>query len=142
MRNFSGRVIGGVLIAIAVAWILQLAGAFPFRSGTRTANQFVEDRPPVQDPNAFVTGTTTTDRQPVQSFQADGTTRIAQDPATPPAPPENGTTTTGTSGYGTGTTSTGTTSTGTASTPGGTTSTATTSPETGYTGAPAVRAGW
>jgi uncharacterized membrane protein YgcG len=144
MRNFSGRVIGGVLIAIAVGWILQLAGAFPFRGGNRTANQFVEDRPPVQNPSAFVAQ----DRQPVQSFRPDGSAQVAQD-ATPPAPPANGTTPdsasggTDTSGLGasggsTDTTpgSSGTASTGTGSTGGG----GATQPD--YSGAPAVRAGW
>ncbi len=35
--NFPGRIIGGTLVAIAVAWILNIAGVFPF--GSRSNNQ-------------------------------------------------------------------------------------------------------
>ncbi|KAM3091051.1 hypothetical protein ACKFKG_26960 [Phormidesmis sp. 146-35] len=51
--NSSGRIVGGLLIAIATAWILSIAGVFPFN--TRTANQLAttnRDRTPVSDANA------------------------------------------------------------------------------------------
>ncbi len=39
--NFPGRIIGGTLVAIAMAWILNIAGVFPFNS--RTNNQIATD---------------------------------------------------------------------------------------------------
>jgi hypothetical protein len=50
--NSSGRLVGGLLIAIATAWILSIAGVFPFNN--RTTNQLATnaDRTPVSDANA------------------------------------------------------------------------------------------
>lgn len=39
--NFPGRIIGGTLVTIAVAWILNIAGVFPFNS--RSNNQLAGD---------------------------------------------------------------------------------------------------
>ncbi len=108
--NFPGRIIGGTLVAIAVAWILNIAGVFPFSS--RTNNQLAGDsasnpsiaannqqnRPGSQN---FGTGTqnygagnqgtgntaqlTNTTNQP--NTGADGTAPINPSPnANPPAP--------------------------------------------------------
>ncbi len=50
--NYPGRIIGGTLVAIAVAWILNIAGVFPFnKSGT---NQI--DQTAIPDPNTQGTG--------------------------------------------------------------------------------------
>ncbi|PSB19533.1 hypothetical protein C7B65_11490 [Phormidesmis priestleyi ULC007] len=50
--NYPGRIIGGTLVAIAVTWILNIAGVFPFnKSGT---NQM--DQTAIPDPNAQGTG--------------------------------------------------------------------------------------
>ena len=51
--NFPGRIIGGTLVAIAVAWILNIAGVFPF-SG-RSNNQI--DSTAATNPNAPKTAT-------------------------------------------------------------------------------------
>ncbi len=48
--NFPGRIIGGTLVAIAVAWILNIAGVFPFNN--RGTNQI-----DATNPNAPKTGT-------------------------------------------------------------------------------------
>jgi hypothetical protein len=50
--NSSGRIFGGLLIAIATAWILNIAGVLPFNN--RTSNQLATnaDRTPVSDANA------------------------------------------------------------------------------------------
>lgn len=57
--NRSGRIVGGILIAIAVLWLLRIANALPFNN--RTTNQFAAntptDRPPITDPNFGGTGT-------------------------------------------------------------------------------------
>lgn len=39
--NFPGRIIGGTLVAIAMAWILNIAGVLPFNS--RSNNQLASD---------------------------------------------------------------------------------------------------
>lgn len=80
--NFPGRIVGGLLVAIATLWILGIAGVFPFSN--RAANQVAAnaDRTPVSDPNAqrFTTPATQTGAnatqsgtQPQTSAQADGT---------------------------------------------------------------------
>jgi hypothetical protein len=49
--NSSGRIFGGLLIAVATAWILNIAGVLPFNN--RTNNQLATaDRTPVSDANA------------------------------------------------------------------------------------------
>lgn len=122
MRSFSGRIVGGILIAIALGWILQLAGAFNWRN-TRTANQLIEDRPPVQDPSAIATGTqgfNPNNGQPTQSFRPeDNPSSTQNNPQT--QIPGDATDTTETAANGTGTVSQGGETTG---------------------GAPVVRAGW
>lgn len=96
--NRFGRVLGGVLIGIALLWIFQIAGALPFRN--RTTNQLAastpQDRPPVEDPNTPRTGTA--------NFNTPPTPPTASQPlgTGSGATPSNGTSsTTGTSATGT-----------------------------------------
>lgn len=141
MRSSSGRIAGGVLIALAMGLILRAAGAFQLQgNGNIAQNQIEADRPPIPDPNATrsPTSTTQTPDSGTQTFAPPNTNPPGSSTSTnPSALPEGAVpdTTTGTTG--TGTTGTGTTGTGTSST--GTT-TDTTANQTPYP--PAVRAGW
>ncbi|MGV0028078.1 hypothetical protein [Phormidesmis priestleyi] len=74
--NTNGRIFGGLLIAIATAWILNIAGVFPFSN--RTTNQVATDadRTPVSDANA--------QRPDTQPGQGGGT-----NPLNPQQPPIN-----------------------------------------------------
>jgi hypothetical protein len=49
--NRNGRIVGGVLISLAVLWLLRIAGALPFsdRSTNQVAAQTPQDRPPIAD---------------------------------------------------------------------------------------------
>ncbi|MCY7278434.1 MAG: hypothetical protein LH702_33035 [Phormidesmis sp. CAN_BIN44] len=101
--NFPGRIIGGTLVAIAVAWILNIAGVFPFNS--RGNNQLAGDgannpsiapnnqqnRQGTQNYGAGNQGNGNTAQLPNTTNQpnagSDGTAPINSDPnANPPAP--------------------------------------------------------
>ncbi len=88
--NSSGRLVGGLLIAIATAWILSIAKVFPFND--RTANQLATnaDRTPVSDANA--------QRPNTQSNQGGGTAPLntQQSPGTSAQPDNANQNTTGT----------------------------------------------
>lgn len=60
--NRNGRIVGGVLISLAVLWLLRIAGALPFsdRSTNQVAAQTPQDRPPIAD---FDASRTPTDNQ-------------------------------------------------------------------------------
>lgn len=131
MRSSSGRIIGGSLIAIAMAWILQLAGAFPFQR-TGSLNQVEADRPPVSDPTAGrSTVSTPSSSQGTQSFatNANGQASTTSPDGT------NGNSTLDNSGSDPNASTSSSTDTGTGTSPYATSEQPTTS-------APAVRAGW
>lgn len=100
--NFPGRIIGGTLVAIAVAWILNIAGVFPFNN--RGTNQIGSTATP--SPNAQNTGSqplnanNPASRQGAQNLgtgQGNGGTNSSTD-ATLPAPSSGGTANYGTEG--------------------------------------------
>ncbi|GAP97477.1 hypothetical protein [Leptolyngbya sp. NIES-2104] len=88
--NRNGRLVGGVLVGIALLWLLRILGALPFSD--RTTNQIGQnqasaqtppDRPPIADFDAtrtsianFNPGTGTED------FNTPGSGTVAQDPGT------------------------------------------------------------
>lgn len=107
--NFPGRIIGGTLVAIAVAWILNIAGVFPFNN--RGTNQIDSRATPNPNQNAGSQSLNannpanragTQNGQGTQNFgtgQGNGTTTrsgngdsiSSTDTTIPPAPPSDGT---------------------------------------------------
>jgi streptogramin lyase len=135
MRSSSGRIIGGSLIAIAMAWILQLAGAFPFQR-TGSLNQVEADRPPVSDPTVGrSTSSTPSSSQGTQSFATNANGQAVTTSPDGTTSPTDGNATTGYSGSDPNTGTASSTDTGTGTSPYAT-------PEQPTTSAPAVRAGW
>lgn len=92
--NFPGRIIGGTLVAIAIAWILNIAGVFPFSS--RSTNQIDSTAAPnstAQGTGSQPLNTNSSARQGTQNLgtaQGNGGTR-STDTTVPPAPPSDGT---------------------------------------------------
>ena len=102
--NFPGRIIGGTLVTIAVAWILNIAGMFPFSSRTNNqvagegasnpsiaTNNNQQTRQGTQNYGAGNQGNGNTAQLPNTTNQpntgSDGTAPINSDPnANPPAP--------------------------------------------------------
>ncbi|HTL90330.1 MAG TPA: hypothetical protein VL134_13095 [Leptolyngbya sp.] len=85
--NPNGRIVGSVLIGVAVLWLLKSLGALPF---TNTANNQVgtnqaaaqtpPDRPPIQNFDATRPGTGTQTLNPPGN-SANDSDKIAQNPA-------------------------------------------------------------
>lgn len=135
MRSSSGRIIGGSLIAIAMAWILQLAGAFPFQR-TGSLNQVEADRPPVSDPTAGRSkASTPSSSQGTQSFAANANGQAGTTSPDGTAATTDGNSTPGNNGSDPNASPSSSTDTGTGTSPYATSEQPTTS-------APAVRAGW
>jgi hypothetical protein len=136
MRSSSGRIIGGSLIAIAMAWILQLAGAFPFQR-TGSLNQVEVDRPPVSDPTAgrSTASSTPSSSQGTQSFATNANGQAGTTSPDGTTSPTNGNSTLDNSGSDPNASTSSSTDTGTGTSPYATSEQPTTS-------APAVRAGW
>lgn len=119
--NPNGRIVGGVLIGVAVLWLLRSVGALPFLD--RANNQVATNQASAQTPP---------DRPPIADFNATRTGIGYLNPGTG----------TGTENFGTPGTSTGSTDpSAIAQTSGTTTGTSGTSTAQ-QSNTPAVRAGW
>ena len=116
--NRNGRVVGGVLIGIALLWLLSALNVFSFnnRSTNQVSANTPADRPPVADPNAVASNTDST-------LPPTGTQPFNPPSNTTPTQPN----TTANNGTGTGT--------------GQTSATGNNTPPSAST-LPAVRAGW
>lgn len=63
--NRNGRLVGGVLVGVALLWLLRILGALPFSD--RTTNQFGQNQASAQIPP---------DRPPIADFDANRATPI------------------------------------------------------------------
>ena len=87
--NPNGRIVGGVLIGVALLWLLRSVGALPFldrannQIGTNQAAALVPpDRPPIADFNATRTGISALNSDPgTQNFGTAGTSGGSTNPS-------------------------------------------------------------
>ncbi|MCY7321475.1 MAG: hypothetical protein LH660_06650, partial [Phormidesmis sp. CAN_BIN36] len=98
--NFPGRIIGGALVAIAVAWILNIAGVFPFNNrGTNQIDSKATTNPNQNTGSQSLNANNPANRADTQNGQGSGTTTgsgngdpiSSTDTTIPPAPPSDGT---------------------------------------------------
>lgn len=91
--NFPGRIIGGTLVAIAIAWILNIAGVFPFsRSSTNQIDSAATPNSTAQGTGSQPLNANNPARQGTQSFGSQGSgSTSSTDTTVPPAPPSDGT---------------------------------------------------
>jgi hypothetical protein len=69
--NRNGRLVGGVLVGVALLWLLRILGALPFSD--RTTNQFGQNQASAQVPQ---------DRPPIADFDATRTSIANFNPGT------------------------------------------------------------
>jgi len=91
--NFPGRIIGGTLVAIAIAWILNIAGVFPFsRSSTNQIDSTATPNSTAQGTGSQPLNTNNSARQGTQNLgTAQGNGTRSDGTTNPPAPPGDGT---------------------------------------------------
>lgn len=94
--SFPGRIIGGTLVAIAIAWILNIAGVFPFNNrGTNQIDSTATPSPNTQNTgNQPLNANNPANRPGTQNFgtgQGNSGTTSSTDTTIPPAPPSDST---------------------------------------------------